>query len=43
MNCIVAPNEQIARNIEAWNLYCKYNQAWIEMYLAYATLWIPKR
>ena len=43
MNCILEPNEQLARNIEAWNLYCKYNQAWIEMYLAWSMYWLPKR
>jgi hypothetical protein len=43
MNCILAPNEQLARNIEAWNLYFKYNQAWIEMYLAWSMYWLPKK
>lgn len=44
MNCNGTPiNEQVAKNIEAWNLYCKYNQAWIELYLAWATYWLPKK
>jgi hypothetical protein len=34
MNCSGQPiNEQMARSIEAINLYCEYNRAWIEMYI----------
>lgn len=44
MNCNGTPiNDKIAHSIEAWNLYCKYNQAWIEMYVAWASFWLPKK
>lgn len=44
MNCNGTPiNDKMAHSIEAWNLYCKYNQAWFEMYLAWANYWIPKK
>jgi hypothetical protein len=44
MNCSMNPiNEQVARNIEAVNLYCEYNRAWIEFYLSWCSYWMPKR
>jgi hypothetical protein len=34
MNCSGHPlTEQMARSIEAMNLYCEYNRAWIEFYI----------
>lgn len=42
MTCSVQPlPPHIANYIEFWNLYCQYNQAWIEMYLNMCNWYTP--
>ena len=43
MNCINLPNQTLANYIEGVNLYLEWNRVWIDFYLNFYKIYLPKQ
>ena len=43
MNCTNLPSPTLANYIEGINLYLEWNRAWIDFYLSFYKIYLPKQ